>query len=751
MFLNFSKGLISAAAVAALCALGLPGGALAQGVPPAAQAPIDPNRTIADVSNPITSVNDVYLIAPGGAMQPGTWVIRDTAVNTQIVPGTYQVTSGIYTGSLNIGGGVSLDVRSSGVLTPTTWAVGLYLDTGDIAMTGGVLHGLGDNEGIALYLGSGNFIQSGGSISASGINGGTGILLGSGNFTQSGGSISAIGNGDHSCAIYLTSGNFIQSGGSISASGINNGDGIMLGSGNFTQSGGTLALMPGNSHSVYLSNDRGRGNAKAHFGAGATLRPGVDFAANQGGRFATRNGSVTIASGAQVKPYLVNSLALDKGAAPNYVFLGISNIVGGTSITGQFALQNSLTIDYAYDAQAAAHGIIYTRKAWASEVASDGNMRGLLQNFEARYPVGQLPANLVQAYSRLDESTSQGEFDNATRGLTPWAATQFGNLAVQNFDLIGASFGKYLAAASKNSRTLLPGANDSDDASDAPASGYQPLSSNWQAWLTPLYRYEKIDAKDSNAADIDGSSYGFAVGAARSFEGGTLGFSANFLHGDLSGGGSDIDSDTWAFMTGFRTIPLFDGAFAPWLQLHAGYAYTDYDLKRLDTLGVSQTSSPHQHTGRVGLEVGQDLYFSDNAFRLTPSIGLDYTYAWQSSYSESNLSGVALNVGSTHLDSLRGKIGADAEYALCDSFSLGGHAYYRLEMADTHVDLDSQFLGTDIRFETTGQDYDRSSANLGVNASWNITEQISTRAGYDLTFGDHYQAHQFDLSLVWEF
>jgi len=215
--------------------------------------------------------------------------------------------------------------------------------------------------------------------------------------------------------------------------------------------------------------------------------------------------------------------------------------------------------------------------------------------------------------------------------------------------------------------------------------------------------------------------------------------------------GADIDSDTWGLMGAFRSAPLFSGSFSPWLQLTGGYAYTDYNLSRTDTLGVNHNASPDQHTFRAGLEVGQDFYVNNDALRLTPSIGLDYTYAHQSSYSEDGPSGLPLDVDSAHLDSLRGKVGLDAEYALCDTLSLGGYAYYRMEMADTHVDLDSRFVGTRIQFQTKGQDYDRSSGNIGLSADWTVTDQISTRAGYDFTLGDHYQGHQFDVSLIWEF
>ena len=168
-------------------------------------------------------------------------------------------------------------------------------------------------------------------------------------------------------------------------------------------------------------------------------------------------------------------------------------------------------------------------------------------------------------------------------------------------------------------------------------------------------------------------------------------------------------------------------------------------------MGVRQDASPHQHTARLGLEAGQDFWLDNSALRLTPIVGLDYTYAWQSSFKENNLSGIALDVDSEDFNSLRAKIGLDTEYALTDNLSLGGYGFYRLETLDTHADLSTQMIGTAVRFETTGQDYERSSGNLGASLDYAITEQISTRAGYDFTFGDHYQGHQLDLSLIWEF
>ena len=103
------------------------------------------------------------------------------------------------------------------------------------------------------------------------------------------------------------------------------------------------------------------------------------------------------------------------------------------------------------------------------------------------------------------------------------------------------------------------------------------------------------------------------------------------------------------------------------------------------------------------------------------------------------------------LNSLRGRIGAELEYGFAERWAMDAHAFYRYEFLDTFADSTAKFAGTPIAFDVEGEDYDRSSANAGLGITFAATEDISLRAGYDFTFGDHYQSHGIDASFQWEF
>ncbi len=430
-------------------------------------------------------------------------------------------------------------------------------------------------------------------------------------------------------------------------------------------------------------------------------------------------------------------------------------------ITGKFAAPVSKTFTYTYKATDDAHSLTATRKAWVSEVlggpastVADGierNRSWILGNLGG----DEKARSLSLAYDAMEFNLNGDSAADAAGGLAPWAATQLGGLALTNMDLGQGAIGGVLDKLSNQEGPEAISALDSDQntaalaAAPAAGEGVGPAR-DWAIWLTPLARFDRLNAKSASFDDLDGTSTGISAGLARRMDFGTLAFGGFFLNGELEGGNTDLDSTTFGLLAAWRSKALAgEAAFSPWLQIDLGYAYTSYDQEREDMFGFTNTSDLRQQTLRAGLSLGQDFY-PDPALRLTPVLGLDYTFAHQSGYTEDGPF-LPLSVDADSFNSLRGKIGFTADWRALEYISLDAHAFYRYEFADTSVDLDSQFADTPVNFITEGEDYDRSSGNMGLGLNWHMSESLTLRGGYDFTVGDHYQGHEVSAMLKWEF
>ena len=671
----------------------------ALGAAPAQAAPITITNVPADVYAVTTEAGGVY------AFKPGAYEAVDTAeTDYSATPPSYL--SGGFPGSLSMGEGVSLFAKGNGGPMPTYY-MGLSL--------------------------TGDFFQTGGSITAEGNNNGSGIELLLGDFTQSGGTITA--SGDNGYGIFLVAGDFTQSGGFISAESFTNGYGIYAYSSFIQGANGILRLLPGDGtgHSVYVG-----GGAADLSGA---LEPGVDLAAKTIGYLEAGSG-VTINPGATLRPHIINSLDLGKGAGAGPLMF--MSAPGG--ITGAYpAPASPLTLNYLAEKNAAGdeYYLTVSRAKNVSDVVENGNNSNMARSTErhAAWLFGNAAtnnrvANLVLAYTAMDMATSQGDMDAMARSLTGSEPMRLPFQALQNMDQAAKALTDALAATARKGVA-------------APGGGEYSGERLWSAWLTPLTRFDSYDAGSSDFEDADGAYFGVSAGAARHLNGGALGFAAHFIHGDLNNG-SDFTSNTVGLNAAFRTDPLeVSASFTPWLEIGLGYAYSDIDQDRDDFFGVSHDSDFDQHAFRAGLAFGHDFYVSNNALRLTPIIGLDYTYIWQSDASESGL-GLPLEWDSTSLNSLRGKVGGELEYSL-DRWAVNAHAFYRYEFLDTYADTTASFVDTPVAFDLEGEDYDPSSGQAGLGVSFDASEDITLSTGYDFTFGDNYQSHGITASFQWDF
>lgn len=653
------------------------------------------------------------------------------------------------------------------------------LQEGHFYMTGGNISALSRSDKSVIHLQKGDFNMQGGRLVSIGANetGGpllyAGVWLADGDFNMFGGEL--VAKGANGYGLYVDN-DFTFTGGSVDAD-VENGRGIHIENGEYMQRGGTLWLSSTadqNSYAVFVAGNGGSsgpptGLGYANFQAGAEVRPRLNLSKGEAaldtdaGHFYVQQGEIKIDPAASLNPWVDYSLGLARGEKTQNAMKFLTAENG--PITGRFADPlDTLTLRYIYDDRGVSgsekyHSLAVERKLWASEALASRNApvaRALEANRAWLLAADNLDHPLNTAYTLLDLSRSNSEISKKARGLTPWGATGLGRQAVARMDMAQMALSGVLRPESG----LRPPAREPDDAqlqaSESPesfvtASGPAPL---WRAWATQLARYDTYDAKSSVAGDTDGWSAGATGGFARTFENGTFALGLHFIHGRQTGSGYEAESDTFGIMAGFRTTPLLSGAFRPWAELIAGYAYSDIEQRRDDIFGDRHDSDLDQHTVRFAINLGQDIGLTES-LRVTPIVGFDYTFARQDDFNESAYGKEAekmnLAVGSESMNSYRPKIGGEIEYALSEAFSFTGHAFYRYELGDRNVDLSSRYIGTPIRFTAKGEKYDRSSGNFGAGLVWELAETANVGMLYDLTVGDHYQGHQLDLTFRYAF
>ena len=281
-------------------------------------------------------------------------------------------------------------------------------------------------------------------------------------------------------------------------------------------------------------------------------------------------------------------------------------------------------------------------------------------------------------------------------------------------------------------------------------SDHTGLDSPWRSWVNPYGTYEEYDAADSSFKDIDvrsggvNAGIGLRIGDAKGL-GASLGLSFNYTHGYMNGSNQDAYYDSFGLMGGLRTTGLIpDCPVSPWVELIGGYSFTAFEQDRTDYIGREHTGDFDMHAIRLGVAIGQDFALSET-LRFTPIIGLDYTFSAQDSFTEDSKNGLEMRMSSDEMSSLRGKIGGEMEMTSGD-FSAGLRAFYRYEFLDEQIELDTRFPNlSQFEYTAKGPDYDQSSGEVGVNASYRLDDAMSLGAGYDFVTADDYTGHRVNV------
>ena len=641
--------------------------------------------------------------------------------------------------NLSLGDGTTLNATGNGVY-------GIRLDQGLFAMTGGNINAIG-NFGFGIRLNQGSFTMTGGNINATG-NSGSGIYLDQGSFAMTGGNINAIGNGGF--GIYLDQGSFAMTGGNINATGNtgsgisldqgsftmtggnvnatgNTGSGISLDQGSFTMTGGELNLMAGSGNSVYLNNwgtAPGDGNATASI-KNSTVRAEFDLAGTYRGYFSANNAPINITN-SKFQPLLKNSLSLNKNATKTYTFMDTNS---GT-ITGEFDLIGSVTMNHEIINTGTSYTFSTTRKAWASELLS-GNGEIIAKYIEDNAStLNTQNLDLYNLYSTLDMSPTRKDLTAVSNSLTPHMSTKLSGVALNKISLAN----KFQDAQVDSIARLSMGNN------------FNAESNDWQIWASPIMQKPNGKLSDSSQTP-DEKSAGLILGMTKSTDKNTKDFSVYYINSNLDMRYASANLDTFGINYANRQNINEDNVF---LKYNAGYAFTDVEQDRYPGGTFNNKSNTDLHALRLGLGIGKDNYLK-NA-RVTPFLGLDYTYTYQKGYTESGNLSTAYSVGSESHNSLRTKLGVETELNINSKTSIDFGAYWRYELLSKKAQVEANFMSMpNTKFTFKDDDRSRSSIDLNLGLNFKVHKQTDLKIGFGYELNSGADSQYLNLQLLHKF
>ena len=286
----------------------------------------------------------------------------------------------------------------------------------------------------------------------------------------------------------------------------------------------------------------------------------------------------------------------------------------------------------------------------------------------------------------------------------------------------------------------------------AGAAGETPL---WQAYFAPHGSYSKLSSHNGRTP-YAATSGGLGAGLLRRFSDVFLaGAQVDFAYSDIDFN-DPANSRGESVQAGLTLFAAYDsGAWFADAYI-AGLLSSD-DLDRNINFGdINRKASSDWTTPGLatGLSFGYGLRLND-AVRLEPFAGLDYTAFFNPSHSESGADALNLHNDSYTSDSLRTSLGARVAYAFTVSgrpaaanLSLAwGH-----ELLDTDWQLRTHFSGApteSFNAKNITPVSDTAEVNAGVVLPLSDTSRAYIR--YNGEFGDGWQDHGGQLGLSWDF
>ena len=279
-------------------------------------------------------------------------------------------------------------------------------------------------------------------------------------------------------------------------------------------------------------------------------------------------------------------------------------------------------------------------------------------------------------------------------------------------------------------------------------------ASNWIVWGQPFGGY----ARQDSTADISGYTAkfgGLILGADRSLGddwrlGAAVNYSNTSVHGkgNLSGNTSTADNYGIIGYAGYTGDPWY-------LNLSAGVNRQNYSsVRRADFTGFSGAAQGKFNGQSVTLqtEFGYPVKLPADVV-VTPLASLTYGYQHVDDYKETGGNGMALDVGSTHSQSVVSDIGARIERTFATG--LGNltpfaqvswiHQYDNRQVS-SQATYAADAVG-ETSFITKGAAPVEDMAGVAIGSTLYDANELSLDARYDLQAGERYQAHTFSLRL----
>jgi outer membrane autotransporter protein len=276
----------------------------------------------------------------------------------------------------------------------------------------------------------------------------------------------------------------------------------------------------------------------------------------------------------------------------------------------------------------------------------------------------------------------------------------------------------------------------------------------WAVWGQPFYgsaRQGMIDNVSGYTAHYGGVVLGADRQIADSWRvGGAFSYAHSAVNGrdNLTGSHTDVDAWSGIAYASWSGNPLY-------VNLTTSVSTQQYDSQRQIGFDGFAGQADGRFNGQQVMakaEVGYPIFFGQGT-TLTPLAAMGYSYLHQDDYKEHSEQGAALDVDSSHTQSVRSSLGAKLEHSWSTDIgdvvpfaqAMWTHEYDRSRTA-TSASYAADALG-ETRFTSLGATPVADTADIGAGVALVQDNDLSISARYDLSTAPHFNAQTVSLRL----
>ncbi len=222
-----------------------------------------------------------------------------------------------------------------------------------------------------------------------------------------------------------------------------------------------------------------------------------------------------------------------------------------------------------------------------------------------------------------------------------------------------------------------------------------------------------------------------------------LGFMAGYATGEVKSKGTSADhrADVEIFQLGLYGKHHMDTVD---LAFRAGYAFAKIDgERRLNWVNKTAKSDTHADILYAGVKVSKPMAW------VSPFASLDTHWVRSSGYQEQGAGVLDLDVLKQTRQSAVLMGGVDFQKSLNEGrFNVAATAGLGVELLDTHNEIDAAFRGLPGQYFTTeSADRGRLSGKLAFKVNYQVTENTSLSAGYQLDWREGFQSQTGNVKM----